>query len=159
MLPARLQRLKDRLDVRISGKPQRLDSYFVAPKMLCKSRSDNLMLSLVVDDDPLVRTFVTSILHRQHFETLEADGGNRAFQIVQSLSGQIDLIISDIRMPEGDGLTFAEAVKKAFPSVPIILVSGDTKPDSTFVFIEKPFASTTLAAAVNRLVPPIGNLG
>ena len=117
------------------------------------------MLSLVVDDDPLVRTFVTSILHRQHFETLEADGGNRAFQIVQSLSGQIDLIISDIRMPEGDGLTFAEAVKKAFPSVPIILVSGDTKPDSTFVFIEKPFASTTLATAVNRLVPSIAKVG
>jgi two-component system cell cycle sensor histidine kinase/response regulator CckA len=118
------------------------------------------MLSLVVDDDPMVRTFVRTILKREHFETLEADGGNRAFQIVQNLSGQIDLIISDIRMPDGDGLTFAEAVKKAFPSVPIILVSGDSIPDSSsFVFIEKPFASTTLATAVNRLVPRIAKAG
>ena len=108
----------------------------------------------------MVRTFVSTILKRQDFETLEADGGNRAFQIVQSLSGQIDLIISDIRMPDGDGLTFAEAVKKAFPSVPIILVSGDSMPDSRgFVFIEKPFASTTLATAVSQLVPRIANAG
>ena len=117
------------------------------------------MLSLVVDDDPTVRAFVSSVLQRQHFETLEADGGNRAFEIVQSLSGQIDLIISDIRMPDGDGLTFAEAVKKAFPSVPIILVSGDSTPDSKFTFIEKPFASTTLVTAVNRLLPTIAKVG
>ena|SRR5579862_3208007 len=114
-----------------------------------------LMLSLVVDDDPMVRTFVSSILQGQHFETLEADGGNRALQLVQSLSGQIDLIISDVRMPDGDGLTFAEAVNQAFPSVPIILVSGDLIPDTKFMFIEKPFASTTLATAVNQLVPAI----
>src|SRR5579859_5616298 len=114
------------------------------------------MLSLIVDDDAVSRTFVRTILQKQNFETLEADGGNRAFQIVQRLAGQIDLIISDVRMPDGHGLTFAKAVRNAFPSVPIILVSGDSISDGGFTFIAKPFDWTTLSTAVDQLVRRAG---
>ena len=65
------------------------------------------MLSLVVDDDPDIRAYIKQILQGEGFETLEAEGGNAALGIVKMLSGGLDLIVTDIEMPEGDGLNFA----------------------------------------------------
>src|ERR1700680_4443660 len=102
------------------------------------------MLSLVVDDDPDIRAYIKQILQGEGFETLEAEGGNAALGIVKMLSGGLDLIVTDIEMPEGDGLNFANTVRKVFPSVPIILVSASTRPDTVFEFVEKPFGFATL---------------
>lgn len=111
------------------------------------------MLSLVVDDDQFIRAHITMLLRREGFNTVEAEGGNPALEIVKTLGGRLDLIVSDIQMPDGDGLTFAKAVRKAFPAVPIVLVSGLMNPNTAFEFVEKPFASTTLVQVVRRLVP------
>ena len=113
------------------------------------------MLSLIVDDDPYIRTYVKALLQRDGFQTLEAEGGNSALEIVTRFSGCVDLIVTDIQMPNGDGLSFAKAVRRKFPLVPIILVSGDARPNSAFEFVKKPFTSVTLARAVRKLVPRI----
>ena len=96
-------------------------------------------VSLVVDDEPSVRRYVSTILQREDFRTLEAGDGAHALQIVQELDGGVDLIVSDIQMPNGDGLSFAQAIKGAFPAVPVILVSGNARPDADFEFVKKPF--------------------
>jgi two-component system cell cycle sensor histidine kinase/response regulator CckA len=108
-------------------------------------------VSLVVDDEPTVRRYVSTILEREHFRTLEAEDGAHALQIVRELGGGVDLIVSDIQMPNGDGLTFARAVKNSFPAVPVILVSGFVEPDSCFEFVQKPFLPATLVRAVRKL--------
>ena len=108
------------------------------------------MLSLVVDDDVDIRAYIKEILQREGFETLEAEGGDAALEIVEMLNGCLDLIVTDIQMPEGDGLSFANAVREVFPSVPIIVVSARTQPDTVFEFIEKPFGFTTLMRAVRK---------
>src|ERR1700674_5436613 len=95
------------------------------------------MLSLVVDDEPGIRAYIKAVLRRECFETLEAYRGNQALQIVNVVRAPIDLIVTDLQMPNGDGLSFANAVRKTFPSIPIILLSGRTKPDTVFEFIEK----------------------
>jgi CheY-like chemotaxis protein len=110
------------------------------------------MLSLVVDDDADIRAYIKRILQRDGFETLEAEGGNAALEIVKLLDGCLDLIVTDIQMPEGDGLSFANAVREVFPSVPIILVSAHTRPDTVFEFVEKPFGFATLMRAVRKFV-------
>jgi CheY-like chemotaxis protein len=110
------------------------------------------MLSLVVDDESKIRAYIKAILRRESFETLEAEGGNPALEIVETARGHIDLVVTDLQMPNGDGLRFANAVRKSFPSIPIILLSGRTKPDTVFEFVEKPFAAETLARVVRRLV-------
>jgi CheY-like chemotaxis protein len=110
------------------------------------------MLSLVVDDDPDIRAYIKQILQRDGFETLEAEGGNAALEIVKLLDGCLDLIVTDIQMPEGDGLSFANAVREVFPSVPIILVSARTRPDTIFEFVEKPFGFETLMRAVRKFI-------
>ena len=107
-------------------------------------------VSLVVDDEAMVRKYVCTILEREHFRTLEAEDGDHAPRIVHELSGGVDLIVSDIEMPNGDGLTLARAVKKSFPAVPVILISGNRKPDTDFEFVEKPFPPAVLVSAVRR---------
>jgi CheY-like chemotaxis protein len=110
------------------------------------------MLALVVDDEPKIRAYIKAILRRECFETLEAEGGNPALEIVETVRGRIDLVVTDLQMPNGDGLSFANAVRETFPSIPIILSSGRAKPDTVFEFVEKPFAAETLAQVIRRLV-------
>jgi two-component system cell cycle sensor histidine kinase/response regulator CckA len=109
-------------------------------------------VSLVVDDEPAVRKYVSTILRLENFETLEAGDGTHALCLVRELDGDVDLIVSDIQMPNGDGLILAHAIKSSFPAVPVILVSGNGKPDSGFEFVQKPFLPSTLIEAVRRLL-------
>ena len=68
------------------------------------------------------------------------------------LDGEVDLIVTDIQMPGGGGIALARAVRKAYPSVPIILVSGHGDPDTEFEFIAKPFSWTVMSRAIRRVV-------
>jgi CheY-like chemotaxis protein len=109
---------------------------------------------LVVDDEPFVRRYISTILQREHFRTLEAEDGAHALQLVRELGGGVDLVVSDIQMPNGDGLSFAQAIKQSFPSVLIILVSGNALPEagSDFEFVRKPFLPGALMSVVWKLV-------
>jgi len=109
-------------------------------------------VALIVDDDPRIRAFIKTILEDERFETLEADGGHGALEIVRALGWTTDLIITDIQMPKGDGLTFARIARELLPSIPIILISGYLRPDDRFEFVQKPFSWVTLANVVRRLV-------
>ena len=56
-------------------------------------------------------------------------------------------------MPNGDGLSLAQAVKKSFPAVRVILVSGNLKSDEGFEFVKKPFLPATLMSVVRKVFP------
>ena len=109
-------------------------------------------ISVVVDDEPSVRKYISAILKREHFQTVEAGDGAHGLRILQELGDEVALIVSDIHMPNGDGVTFARAVKASFPAVPIILVSGCAEPGSDFDFIRKPFLPSALLETVRKLV-------
>lgn len=109
-------------------------------------------ISLVVDDEPAVRKYISAILQREHFQTVEAGDGEHGLRIVQELGEEVALIVSDIHMPNGDGVAFAQAVKAAFPAVPIILVSGQAEPHPEFGFIRKPFLPSVLLKTVREVV-------
>ena len=109
-------------------------------------------ISLVVDDDPSIRMFMAAVLQQEQFDTLQAEDGIEALEMLRTIDGSIDLIVSDIQMPRGDGLSFARAVRALFPSIPIILVSGYVRPEDAFEFIEKPFSAAELASTVRKVV-------
>src|ERR1700758_5322235 len=109
-------------------------------------------ISLVVDDEPAVRKYIAAILNQEHLQTVEAEDGADGLRIVQERGDDVVLIVSDIQMPKGDGVTFAHAVKAAFPTLPIILVSGGAEPSPGFGFIRKPFQPSTLMKAVREVV-------
>jgi CheY-like chemotaxis protein len=115
-------------------------------------------LSVVADDDPLVRTLVKSLLDAEGFHTMEAENGVQALGFVHSFDGAVDLLVSDIQMPEMDGFTMACSVRAEFPLIPVVLVSGhagiepDRILDAGFEFVQKPFQPATLLNAVKKVM-------
>lgn len=111
---------------------------------------------LIVDDESSVRAYVKAILEREQFQTFEAQDGIQALRLVEKLGDLLDLIVSDIRMPGGDGVTFVSSVRESFPILPIILISGYAElerpehPGASFEFVQKPFLPPALLMAVEN---------
>jgi len=114
------------------------------------------MLCLVVDDDSTIRTFVCAIAHAEGLETLEAPCGDDAFDALRMLDGAVGLLVTDIQMPHGDGLSLARRVAARFPHVRAILMSGYVEPEGGFEFVAKPFSWITMRDALRRVLsrPP-----
>jgi DNA-binding NtrC family response regulator len=110
------------------------------------------MLCLIVDDDPSIRNFVRAILRTEDFETIEADGGAAALEMVHKLGGSVDLIITDIQMPGGDGRMLASQVAAAFPAVRVIVMSGYGEDRADRDFVAKPFSWETMLGVVRRVL-------
>ena len=78
---------------------------------------------LVVDDELSLRDSIVFDLKRKGFTALTAGNGVEAFNITQL--NKVDLIISDIRMPGGDGIQLLEQIRKLHSSLPaIVLMTG-----------------------------------
>ena len=77
---------------------------------------------LIVDDEADIRELLAIEMERQGAQVLEAEGGEAAFALLQQ--NHVDLIISDVRMPTGDGIELLERVQKLDNPVPVILISG-----------------------------------
>ncbi len=74
---------------------------------------------LVVDDDADLREALVFDVKRKGFTVLSADSGVRAFEIVQKQ--KVHLVLSDMRMPGGDGLSFLEKIRKLDPTIPVVI--------------------------------------
>ncbi len=112
---------------------------------------------LVVDDEPLVRRSLVRLLEAQGFACLEAGSGLEAIGQLDRL-GEVPLIVSDMRMPELDGMGLLEHVRTRFPDTSVIMLSGMTD-TSTAVeclhlgaadFLLKPVSLGELQARVTR---------
>ena len=110
------------------------------------------MRILTVDDEPLILMDIESRLQEAGHEVVAVHNAERAIAILASRS--IDLILTDIDMPGSmDGLMLAEAVRKRWPPVKIVVMSGKKRPrrdqlPSDARFVEKPFRAHSLLEAV-----------
>lgn len=78
---------------------------------------------LFVDDEPLLRQVAQVTLEAKGYEVLCAeDGFGGLLALKRSLP---DVIISDLRMPNMNGLEFLSVVRRRFPSIPVIVISGE----------------------------------
>jgi CheY-like chemotaxis protein len=112
-------------------------------------------ITLIVDDDPAIRSYIKAILEGECFETVEAGSGKGGLEILEDLSGEVELLVSDIHMPEGDGLSFVRMATQAFPGLPVVLISGCVAANEAlpFEFVQKPFSPAALLRAVRKVVP------
>lgn len=74
---------------------------------------------LIVDDDEDLREVMYSIFVSQGFTVFQADNGVTALDMI--LKSKIDVVVSDIRMPGGDGLTLLQNVRGHDPKLPIVI--------------------------------------
>ena len=77
---------------------------------------------LCVDDEETALFLRKAVLQKFGFEVITANSGRRALDILAS--EQVDLVLSDLLMPEMPGTELAKAVKQRYPNLPVVVVSG-----------------------------------
>jgi len=112
---------------------------------------------LLVEDEDAVRTFSTRALTNKGYEVLAAEHGSAALSLMNEQSNpHIDLMITDVMMPDMDGPTLAKHMRETNPDLKIIFISGysedklkDHMGDNIY-FLPKPFTLKQLAAKVKE---------
>ncbi len=115
---------------------------------------------LLVEDEEAVRAFAARALRMRGYNVLEAGGGEEALEIVKSADNKIDLIITDVVMPNMDGPTMVRHVKALNPELPVIFMSGyaeeafrrNDQNSEDIHFLPKPFGLKQLAAKVKEVL-------
>ncbi len=113
---------------------------------------------LVVDDDPAVGKVLSAILAQAGCEALHAESTKRAIALLGTHS--IDLVISDLRMPESDGFAMLEQLKQQWPEVPLIMLTAHGSVPLAVAamragaadFMLKPFERQEVVATVQRVL-------
>ncbi len=115
---------------------------------------------LLVEDEDAVRSFAARALRMRGYTVMEANGGEAALEIIRGHQGMIDLLISDVVMPNMDGPTLVRAAKRLRPEMRIIFMSGyaeeafrrnEEKTDDMH-FLPKPFGLKQLVAKVKDVL-------
>ena len=114
---------------------------------------------LVVDDDVMVRSVETQILRLQGYTVLEAESAAEALRVAAS-NVTIHLLITDLMMPEIDGIELTRRFREVHPKTPVLMVSGSlplmrakSAPDfDRFDFLAKPFQFNELLHKVRTLL-------
>jgi len=110
---------------------------------------------LVVDDEREIRRLMAAILSQQKFQVIESPDGLSAFTTLQKLNGEVCLLVSDVRMPGCSGVVLTQRVKDEYPSIPVLLISGDADQDDRSCgdgFLDKPFTGERFFQVVQSLV-------
>ena len=79
---------------------------------------------LVVEDDPATLHAIHDLLEAQKYHVLVASNGNEAIQVIENKQGLIDLLVSDMVMPEKGGLALFNEVQDRWPQVRTLFVTG-----------------------------------
>ncbi|HFQ82345.1 MAG TPA: sigma-54-dependent Fis family transcriptional regulator [Desulfobacterales bacterium] len=111
---------------------------------------------LVVDDEPNYLIVIAELLGEEGFETITADNGAKALALMKG--ADIDLVLTDMQMPDMDGFALLEAVKSSRPEMPVIMITayGEVEKavramrSGAFNYITKPFNNDELLASINK---------
>jgi CheY-like chemotaxis protein len=115
---------------------------------------------LIVDDDPAVLQVASKVLRRGGYRALEARGGPEALRVVEQVEGKIDLLLTDIVMPDMNGRALSETLSARYPHVRVLFMSGYTEDEvilkgvriAEVNFISKPFTIDGLRAKVREVL-------
>ena len=111
---------------------------------------------LAVEDEGLVRMLIVETLESEGYAVLEAPDGEAALSLVQS-TPDLDLIVTDVRMPRMDGFQLAHAARRERPALNLLFVTGYLgteipKEFSADKILQKPFDPDKLAATVREIL-------
>ena len=121
---------------------------------------------LLVEDEEGVRNLIRTSLQRAGYTVLEARDGNEALLLYERHAGSIDLILTDVVMPQMSGRELAERFAAMRPDVRLLFMSGYTARaivqhgglDSQTPFLAKPFTPATLTAKVRETLDRVQRL-
>jgi len=114
---------------------------------------------MVVEDQDSVREFITHTLRRYGYRVIESINGEDALRMAATLTEPIDMLVTDVVMPQMSGIVVAERMRLVWPSLRVLFVSGYSdlitpalmKEPGT-AFLDKPFLPEDLAGQVRELL-------
>ena len=115
---------------------------------------------LVVEDEPMMREVLGAALHGFGYTVVPAGDGEEAIDAAAKYGGPIHLVLADVVMPRVDGATLVSELRRWYPGIGILLMSGmyhgatvalELRDDRAF-FIRKPFTINALAVAVRSAI-------
>ncbi len=117
---------------------------------------------LLVEDEDAVRAFASRALASRGYQVLEANSGETALDLYAANSNRIDLVLSDVVMPEMDGPTLLKELRRRGATTKVVFISGYAEDafekhlegQADFAFLPKPFSLKQLAAAVKEAMAP-----
>lgn len=115
---------------------------------------------LLVEDDKRVRELTLTLLKQQGYLVFPAESGNEALSIVESFGDRIDLLLTDVVMPEMNGRELFIAINQIVPGMKVLFMSGYTNDviarhgvlEEGLLFVHKPFSIMTLASKVREVL-------
>jgi CheY-like chemotaxis protein len=115
---------------------------------------------MVVEDDGVNRAAISEILESIGYQVVQVEDGLQALSALEANSGQFNLIISDVVMPNMGGKDLHEAVTKHYPEIHMILMTGyplgqETRKlfdRSRVTWLQKPLESEVLAQTVRKIL-------
>jgi two-component system, cell cycle sensor histidine kinase and response regulator CckA len=117
---------------------------------------------LLVEDEEGLRSLNARGLRSRGYSVIEASNGIEAMEALEEKNGAVDLVVSDVVMPEMDGPTLLKTMRGRNPDLKIIFVSGYAEDafekslpeNQQFAFLPKPFTLSQLVAAVKETMTP-----
>ncbi len=117
---------------------------------------------LLVEDEEGLRSLNARGLRSRGYSVIEASNGIEALEALEEKDGAVDLVVSDVVMPEMDGPTLLKSMRDRNPDLKIIFVSGYAEDafekslpeNQQFAFLPKPFTLSQLVAAVKETMAP-----
>ena len=117
---------------------------------------------LVAEDDDALRALATRVLRRAGYQVIEARGAREAIEVGIRHRGAIDLLVTDVVMPELSGRTVAERLMADRPGLRVLYMSGYTDDDvvrrgvvaAQTEFIQKPFTPDALTKRIRQVLEP-----
>jgi two-component system, cell cycle sensor histidine kinase and response regulator CckA len=115
---------------------------------------------LLVEDDAISRTHFAETLRGYGYEVLEAGDGIKALALLDQYRFLVKLVITDMVLPQLNGLSLIARIQAKWPKLPVVIVSGYLSEeagnnifDGKVDCLEKPFRPSALVAIVQRLLP------
>ena len=109
---------------------------------------------LIVENDKAVRTFLSYAIEGGGLNVLTCSTGGEAISMIREHQAEVALLLSDVNMPEMDGLTLARLAREIIPDLPVLFLSGSPLPRGSgpnWRFLPKPLDAKTLMNAVTEL--------
>ena len=116
---------------------------------------------MVIEDQDFVRGYVQHALLAYGYRVVPASGVNSAMRVVESAQQRPDIILTDVVMPDGNGIDLADRIRDHWPGIPILFMSGymeqapeiaGGKQSAPLEFIQKPFTADQLAAKIREML-------
>jgi two-component system, cell cycle sensor histidine kinase and response regulator CckA len=124
------------------------------------TESQDKITVLFAEDEEGLRKLFETVFKNNGFQVMTAVNGKQALQLAKGYEGKIDLLVSNIYMPEMTGPDLARELRKSRPDIKIMLMSGNPNGllllDSGWVFLSKPVLPSEIIKKIENVMehPP-----